>query len=130
MYLVNSAAWYHEIVAICESQFTVHGAQRAAAFVHKDEFVGIGIFIKIILHAFLRRCEYYMAIVVDKDWLAALQEIFFRFYIETFKAAMFQHFFFGHLGCSIVWCIGADDICGRMAVIHQRIIVGKTFSRK
>ena len=66
---------------------------KTPSFMHKDHFIGIGIFIKIILHAFLRCCQYNMAIIVHQYRFSALQVIFFRLDLETLQNCGASAFF-------------------------------------
>src|SRR5687768_1698217 len=78
LYLINGPAWNYQVIAIGKGQFAIHGTQYTRSFMYEDHFIGIGIFIKIIVHAFLRCGQYNMAIVVDQHRRAALQKIHSR----------------------------------------------------
>ena len=53
-------------------------------------FIGIGIFIEIIGHAFPRGSQGNMQIAVDQNCFPAFQVIIFRCNLETFQAPRFQ----------------------------------------
>ena len=50
-----------------------------------------------------------MTIAVHQNGFPALQEIIFGFYVKTFQASVFQHFFFGHPGHIVHRLFAADD---------------------
>ena len=85
--------------------------------VYKNHFIGISVLIKISIHAFLRRCQYNMAITVHQYRHPALQIILYRFYFESFQAAVFQHFFFCHLWRYIYLRFCFDYLGWRMSMI-------------
>ena len=74
------------------------------------------------------RCgQHNMTIIIHQYRYPAGQEISHRFYMKTFQASMLQHFFLCNLRGNAVLRLRSDDLGGRMAMIHQGVIVGKSF---
>ena len=82
----------------------------------------ISIFKKTFMHAFLRRSQRDMTIIVHQHRFSAEQVLFFRLDVESFKAPVLQHFLFGNLRNHAILRFGPNDLRGRMTMVEQRII--------
>ena len=63
---VDGPPWNDQIITIAKGQFAVHRVQNAGSFMYEDDFVGVGIFEEITLHAFLGGGEDDVAVVVHQ----------------------------------------------------------------
>jgi len=130
MDLINCSPWYDQIIPIPKVDIAVHSGECTTAFMHKYHFISVCIFIKVSIHALLWCCQYNMQIAIYQDGFAAGQEIAFRLYFETFKAAVLQHVFFCYNGLHIYRRIRFNNLRGWVIVVQQRIIIAKAFGRK
>ncbi len=125
--LIDCTSWNYQVITIIKRKLPIHRAQHALAFMYKNHFIRIGVFIKIVLHTLLRCRQYDVTIVIDQYRYPAFQKILCRLNVKPFEAAMFQHFFFGYSGSNTDLRFCFDDLCGWIVMIQQRIVIGKTF---
>lgn len=123
--LVGGTPRHDEVVAVREFDAAVHGAQGAGAFVHENHFVGVGIFEKIVSHAFAGGSQHDFAVVVHQHGLAAFQIIVFGGYAKTLQAAVFQLFVRNDFRSHGIRFAHLHDLRGRVAMVQQRIEVAE-----
>ena len=86
---------------------------------HKDQLIGIGVLVKIVLHAVLRGSQHDLAIAVHQHRLAAGQEIRDRLDLKALEAAVFQHLLLRYARRYRIGIIYPGDLCRRVTVVQQ-----------
>jgi hypothetical protein len=73
MDFVNRSPRNDNIIAVFKRDLPVHGFHPTMAFMHKNHLIGISVFEKVVLGAFVRGCQSDVQVVVDKQGFTAFQ---------------------------------------------------------
>jgi hypothetical protein len=94
---------------------------------YEYDLIGIGIFVKVICHAFPGRSEDYFAIVVHQHRLPGAQIIVFRRNMESVEAAVFELFIVYGFGGNAVGVAHLNNLSGCIGMVKQGVIIAEPF---
>ena len=85
MNLINHSTGNNKVIPIFEPQFPQHGFQDTCAFMDKQQFIGIRIFIKIFHHGLFGCCQWDMNIGIEQHYTSTFQIIVHGLYFKTLE---------------------------------------------